>query len=214
MNEDSPEYRYWKAAISQLPNHEMRDAAWKFFVRHLAQNPKMGDTFSGIILAIQAHGLYMLEIPRLIHNEALVTLGKEIARFRDELAKTTDRHAQITKDILAACEQTWRTSEATATSVARLRDIVKQVGRMWTLTNCRSDFASNSKNPSFVRFPNNAVNWKEPHPRSRKPPTNWRNRPANCVHIIQRHPRSDGSRLRCDHGRLFFLRLVETVSVL
>ena len=41
----------------------MRDAAWEFFVRHLAQNPKMADTFSGVILVMQANGLYMLKVP-------------------------------------------------------------------------------------------------------------------------------------------------------
>lgn len=122
---EPPEYRYWKPAISQLPNQEMRDAAWEFFVRHLAQNPKMGDTFSGIILATQAHGLYMLEMPRLIHDEALIPLGEEVTRFQDELTKTMGRHTQITKDIFAACEKTHQTAEAAATSVIHLKDIVR-----------------------------------------------------------------------------------------
>ncbi|HEY5705877.1 MAG TPA: hypothetical protein VIS96_09920 [Terrimicrobiaceae bacterium] len=57
MSEETQEdWPYWKAAISCLPSQEMRDAAWEFFVRHLAQNPKMADTFSGVILVMQANG--------------------------------------------------------------------------------------------------------------------------------------------------------------
>ena len=55
------DWRYWKAAISCLPTQETRDAAWEFFVRHFSQNPKMADTLSGLILVMQANGLYMLE---------------------------------------------------------------------------------------------------------------------------------------------------------
>ena len=82
MNEQD-EWPYWKAAISCLPTQEMRDAAWEFFVRHLAQNPKMADTFSGVILVMQANGLYMLKVPKLVHDEALVPLGREVFRLRD-----------------------------------------------------------------------------------------------------------------------------------
>jgi hypothetical protein len=34
-----------------------------FFVRHLAQNPKMADTFSGVILVMQATSC-MLKVPK------------------------------------------------------------------------------------------------------------------------------------------------------
>jgi hypothetical protein len=83
MNEQD-EWPYWKAAISCLPSQEMRDAAWEFFVRHLAQNPKMADSFSGVILVTQANGLYMLKVPKLVHDEALLPLGREVSRLRDE----------------------------------------------------------------------------------------------------------------------------------
>ena len=66
----------------------MRDAAWEFLVRHIAQNPKMADTFSGVILVMQANGLYMLKVPKLVHNEAYVPLGREVSRLRDEMAET------------------------------------------------------------------------------------------------------------------------------
>ena len=83
----------------------MRDAAWEFFARHLAQNPKMADTFSGVILVMQAHGLYMLKVPKLVHDGALVPLGTEISRLRDETAEPVNRHAEATRDNFAICEK-------------------------------------------------------------------------------------------------------------
>ncbi len=124
MNEQD-EWPYWKAAISCLPSQEMRDAAWEFFVRHLAQNPKMADTFSGVILVMQANGLYMLKVPKLVHDEALVPLGREVSRLRDEMAETVSRHAEVTKDTFAVCEKTRQVAEAAATVAKELDDAIR-----------------------------------------------------------------------------------------
>ena len=87
MNEEAEEdRRYWKAAISRLPTQEMRDAAWEFFVRHFSQNPKMADTLSGLILVMQANCLYMLDAPKIIHEQAIDPLNDALTRFREELA--------------------------------------------------------------------------------------------------------------------------------
>ena len=124
MNEQD-EWPYWKAAISCLPTQEMRDAAWEFFVRHLAQNPKMADTFSGVILVMQANGLYMLKVPKLVHDEALVPLGREVSRLRDEMAETLSRHAEVTKDTFAVCEKTRQVAEAAAKAAKELDDAIR-----------------------------------------------------------------------------------------
>ena len=75
------------------------------FDGHLAQNPKMADTFSGVILVMQANGLYMLKVPKLVHDEALVPLGREVSRLRDEMAETLSRHAEVTRDTFAVYEK-------------------------------------------------------------------------------------------------------------
>ena len=103
----------------------MRDAAWEFFVRHLAQNPKMADTFSGVILVMQANGLYMLKVPKLVHDEALVPLGREISRLRDEMAETVNRHAEVARDTLAVCEKTQQVAEAAATAAKELDETIR-----------------------------------------------------------------------------------------
>ena len=82
----------------------------------LAQNPKMADTFSGVILVMQANGLYMLKVPKLVHDEALVPLGREISRLRDEMAESVNRHAEVTRDTLAVCEKTRQVADAAATA--------------------------------------------------------------------------------------------------
>ena len=124
MNEQD-EWPYWKAAISCLPTQEMRDAAWEFFVRHLAQNPKMADTFSGVILVMQANGLYMLKVPKLVHDEALVPLGREVSRLRDEMAETLSRHAEVTRDTFAVCEKTRQVAEAAAKAAKELDNAIR-----------------------------------------------------------------------------------------
>ncbi|MGA7393087.1 MAG: hypothetical protein WBW78_10560 [Terrimicrobiaceae bacterium] len=124
MNEED-EWPYWKAAISCLPTREMRDAAWEFFVRHLAQNPKMADTFSGVILVMQANGHYMLKVPKLVHDEALVPLGREVSRLRDEMAETVSRHAEVTKDTFAVCEKTRQVAEAAAMAAKELDGAIR-----------------------------------------------------------------------------------------
>jgi hypothetical protein len=124
MSEEE-DWPYWKAAISCLPSQEMRDAAWEFFVRHLAQNPKMADTFSGVILVMQANGLYMLKVPKLVHDEALVPLGREVSRLRDEMAETVSRHAEVTKDTFAVCEKTRQVAEAAAMAAKELDGAIR-----------------------------------------------------------------------------------------
>ena len=96
MNEEAEEdWRYWKAAISRLPTQEMRDAAWEFFVRHFSQNPKMADTLSGLILVMQANGLYMLEAPKMVREQIVDPLNEALTRFRTDLDRAIDRHKHI-----------------------------------------------------------------------------------------------------------------------
>ena len=96
MNTEAEEdWRYWKAAISCLPTPETRDAAWEFFVRHFSQNPKMADTLSGLILVMQANGLYMLEAPKMVQVQVVDPLHEALTRFSTELNQAIDCHQEI-----------------------------------------------------------------------------------------------------------------------
>ena len=102
--ETEDDWRYWKAAISCLPTQETRDAAWEFFVRHFSQNPKMADTLSGLILVMQANGLYMLEAPRMVREQVIDPLNETLTRFGTELNRAIDRHKGIAAEVTQSTE--------------------------------------------------------------------------------------------------------------
>jgi hypothetical protein len=119
VNEEAEEdWRYWKVAISRLPAQEMRDAAWEFLLRHFSQNPKMADTLSGLILVMQANGLYMLDAPKIIHEQAIDPLNGALSRFHEELDHAINRHKHVATE---ACQ----TAEIAVTAVKRLDDTIR-----------------------------------------------------------------------------------------
>jgi len=103
--EAEEDWRYWKAAISYLPTPEARDAAWEFFVRHFSQNLKMADTLSGLILVLQANGLYMLEAPRMVREQVADPLHEALTRFSAELNRAIDRHHEIATEATQSTER-------------------------------------------------------------------------------------------------------------
>jgi hypothetical protein len=103
--EAEKDLRYWKAAISCLPTPETRDAAWEFFVRHFVQNPKMADTLSGLILVLQANGLYMLEAPKTLREQVADPLHEALTRFSAELNQAIDRHQEIAIEATQSTER-------------------------------------------------------------------------------------------------------------
>ena len=103
--EADEDWRYWKAAISCLPTPETRDAAWEFFVRQFSQNPKMADTLSGLILVLQANGLYMLEAPKTVREQVVDPLHQALTRFSTELSQAIDRHKEIATEATQSTER-------------------------------------------------------------------------------------------------------------
>lgn len=102
--EREEDWRYWKAAISCLPTQERRDTAWEFFVRHFSQNPKMADTLSGLILVMQANGLYMLEAPKIVREQIVDPLNEALTRFGTELDRAIKRHNDIATEVSRSTE--------------------------------------------------------------------------------------------------------------
>jgi hypothetical protein len=126
--ETEDDWRYWKAAISCLPTPETRDAAWEFFVRHFSQNPKMADTLSGLILVMQANGLYMLEAPRVVREQIVDPLHEALTRFSTELNRPIDRHQEI------ATEATQSTERA----VTAIKGLERAIRSGWQQVNATS----------------------------------------------------------------------------
>jgi len=122
---DLDEHRYWKAAISHLPTQQQRDAAWEFFVHYLAQNPKMADTFSGIVMVMEAHGLYMLALPRKFHDEAVSPLETAMGQFHEDSQKLLVQQREANESTLESCEIARQTAECAAASVIKLDDAIR-----------------------------------------------------------------------------------------
>ena len=116
--EEEDDWRYWKAAISRLPSQETRDAAWEFFVRHFSQNPKMADTLSGLILVMQANGLYMLDTPKIVREQAIDPLNDGLARFREELDRAMGHQRQMASEVTQAAQMV-------GTAVKALDEVVR-----------------------------------------------------------------------------------------
>jgi hypothetical protein len=106
------DWRYWKAAISCLPTQETRDAAWEFFVRHFSQNPKMADTLSGLILVMQASGLYMLDAPKIVQQQAIDPLNEGLARLREELNRAVGHERRMANEVSQAAQTVGTAVEA------------------------------------------------------------------------------------------------------
>jgi hypothetical protein len=207
---EQDEWPYWKAAISCLPSQEMRDAAWEFFVRHLAQNPKMADTFSGVILVMQANGLYMLKVPKLVHDEALVPLGREVSRLRAEMAETVNRHAEVTKDTFAVCDKTRQVAEAAAMAAKKLdktiHDRWKEVNTEKLAVRIQGELETAVLRPLAAQ----CRQLEEMTPALQRGRRRIEGvRMQTSLLSFQGHPCRDADRLPCRHGRQFRVRLVE-----
>jgi hypothetical protein len=100
-----------------LPSQQARDAAWEFFVHHFSQNPKMADTLSGLILVMQANGLYMLDTPKIVREQAIDPL-KCLARFREELDRAMGHQRQMASEVTQA-------AQIVVTAVKALDEVVR-----------------------------------------------------------------------------------------
>jgi hypothetical protein len=81
---------YWQAVIAALPP-EKRDAAWRFYAEHgLDVAHEARDTFSGLLLLLEANGLFMEQCARTLKESdpastRLSELSKDLERVADRL---------------------------------------------------------------------------------------------------------------------------------
>jgi hypothetical protein len=108
---DSPSLRYWKAAISALPA-EKRDAAWEFYLTHLAEGDT-GNTLSALILLLEANSVYLERLPERYQEELIKPLSAQLIGLVQRLAE----HEEHERGIAAALE---RASERNVDASARV----------------------------------------------------------------------------------------------
>jgi hypothetical protein len=82
----------------------------------------MGDTLSGLILVMQANGLYMLDAPKIVWEQTIDPLNDGLARFRQELDRAMDHQGQMASDVS-------QTAQTVLTAVKALDEVVRNGSR-------------------------------------------------------------------------------------
>lgn len=85
--------RYWKAAISTLPP-EKRDAAWEFYLNKFS-NDRSGDTLSGLILLLEAHGVFMQTLPLEFEAALIQPMRQALSEIKLELQQFAAEQREV-----------------------------------------------------------------------------------------------------------------------
>jgi hypothetical protein len=64
----------------------------------------MADTLSGLILVMQANGLYMLDEPKMLREQVVDPLHEALACFNAELNRAIDHHKEIATEATQSTE--------------------------------------------------------------------------------------------------------------
>jgi hypothetical protein len=96
---DSPSLRYWKAAIGSL-TPQKRDAAWEFYLRHLAAG-NTGDTLSALVLLLEANGVFLERLPERYHEELISPLQAKLVALQERISF----HEEHQREIAATLER-------------------------------------------------------------------------------------------------------------
>ena len=114
--EENASFRYWKAVISTLPPTK-RDAAWEFYLNKFGDN-RAGDTLSGLILLLEAHGVYMQNLPIAYDAELIQPMKGMIADVKRELQQFT----QVQQEFREATRQSVQ-------AIAQFSQVIVQYGK-------------------------------------------------------------------------------------
>lgn len=89
MADDIVPADYWQAVIATLPP-EKRDAAWRFYAEHgLEVAHEARDTFSGLLLLLEANGLFMERCAQTLQESS--TAPARLSELSVGLARVADR---------------------------------------------------------------------------------------------------------------------------
>jgi hypothetical protein len=88
---------YWQAAIAALPP-EKRDAAWRFYAeRGLEVAHEARDTLAGLLLLLEANGLFMERCARTLQESG--TAPTRLSELSTGLAKVVDRLDRLDQNL-------------------------------------------------------------------------------------------------------------------
>ncbi|GEM_PF-2809064 len=111
--------QYWKAAISCLPSAEKRNAAWEFYLEKLAGGGA-GETLSGLILLMEANGVFLLTLPEKFHGELTQPITEQLSALREELRNNVERQRASLRAADVANESLEKANQVLAGASAEL----------------------------------------------------------------------------------------------
>ncbi len=136
MNEDDGQdlcRQYWKAAISCLPSAEKRDAAWEFYLERLVGG-SAGETLSGLILLLEANGVFLLTLPEKFHGELTLPITAQLSALREELRDHVERQRASLRAADVANESLEKANQVLADTSAELAGKVSAAVRQMDVT--------------------------------------------------------------------------------
>jgi hypothetical protein len=131
MSEDDQDSsrRYWKAAISALPTAEKRDAAWEFYLEKFA-GTDAGDTFSGLILLLEANGAFLLTLPEKFHAELTQPITEQLAAMRQDLQANVETQRAMLRATDSANDSMERANQLLANTTVDFANKVHAAARL------------------------------------------------------------------------------------
>ena len=108
--EESESRRYWRVAISHLTDLQKRDAAWEFYLRKL-EGRKVGDTFSGLVLLLEANGVFLSSLPERIQRDLMDPFADRLATMKGLISE----HEACQRDMLQRLEEAAKRNQNTNT---------------------------------------------------------------------------------------------------
>jgi hypothetical protein len=124
----NPSRQYWKAAISCLPTAEKRDAAWEFYLEKLAGGGA-GETLSGLILLLEANGVFLLTLPEKFHGGLTQPITEQLSALREELRNNVERQRTSLRAADVANESLEKANQLLAGASAELANKVQAAVR-------------------------------------------------------------------------------------
>jgi hypothetical protein len=105
---------YWQAVIATLPP-EKRDAAWRFYAEHgLEVAHEARDTLSGLLLLLEANGLFMERCARTLQESG--TASTRLSELSTGLARVADRLDRLDQNFRTQALSVYRENAASGVS--------------------------------------------------------------------------------------------------
>jgi hypothetical protein len=152
VHEKEPDSRrYWRAAISHLIDPQKRDAAWEFYLRKL-EGRKIGDTFSGLVLLLEANGVFLSSLPERIQLELMEPFAERFATIKAHLAQQEARQREILERLEKAAERNKDTNTRAIVAVATAEGALRKAATALDASSVVREVKSQIEEEALIPF--------------------------------------------------------------